>query len=511
MIQPLTIRRLGKSIFVPQRARQLRPEEYNIVYADAAYLGNGRRDSIQKQIRNFAIILDNENSFSSETIITYADRQKDKTGIALGGNEGSGRAVYYGDKFNILGVGKTTLCKSTVPSHSTGRLELVGAMRRIILSRWINYFTPRAPVHPVLIALKETARVKWNPNPIPVSLLVRIDNKSLDRPSHVEQSPEISVHFEKTLIEYARLDAECFAYRILQGAWSMSNYSLQGHIIDLESTSFVKYRGPSYTSSSKYPHNRFGYEGLGLLEVLQQLASIKNINSEEIERNFYRERQKHLGRCFLSLLGVPDGLASPFFLKYQDHVMHVSGQFEKLSKKITSHAANLNLYTPIPDTLDPSLLDMSSLFRNLAKLYRSSNAQVQAFEYLIRKGALSCVQPGPTHTPSNQAEAFIQDQAAVTHDHVDYFLRETRTFINALWGLLVSLESEKCLGKKDKWNNRLQVMNQDLPPMFELNKKLASLAESYRLGMISSQVLGAEIDTLCRLPNLERVEISKLK
>src|SRR3989344_1834891 len=133
--KPLAIKRLGKSIFVPQQARRLHPKEYDIVYVDNAYFRNLENDTISKYIRNFAIVLDNKSLFTSKKIITYADRQKDKTNIGLSGNLGSGRAVYYGDRFNILGVGKTTLCKSIIPSHSTGNLELIGAMRRLVLSR----------------------------------------------------------------------------------------------------------------------------------------------------------------------------------------------------------------------------------------------------------------------------------------------------------------------------------------------------------------------------------------
>lgn len=471
MQEPLAIKRLGRSIFAPQKARQLRPDEYDIVYIDKKYFGNLEESAVIKQIRNLAIVLDNESLPSPETIIMYADRQKDKTGIGLKGNFGSGRAVYYGDRYNILGVGKTTLCKSTTPSHSTGKLEIIGAMRRVVLSRWINCFTHRAPAHPVLIALKETTKVKWNSNPVSLSLLVRIDDGNLDRPSHVEQSPQIPINFEKTLSEYAKLDAEYFAFRILLGAWSTSNYSLDGHMVDLESASFVKYRGPYYTSSAKYPENRFGYEGLGFLKILHQLARVKSIKDKEIEKKFYRERRKHLGYCFLLLLGIDESLAFVFFSKHQDRVVKLSDQFEKLAKKISVSTTNLNLYTPIADEKDPSLLDMSNFFRNLAKLYGSPNARRVAFEYLLRK-----------------------------HDQTGHFLNETKRFLRAVFGMLILLDQEKCLDKEEHWKHRLGVMNQSLPTMFELNQALKSLAESYRLGKISPKTLGAELDKLCRLP-----------
>ena len=477
--QPLALKRLGRQIFVPQRARRLCPEEYEVVYTDKKYFENLRYEDIAEQVQNFAITLDNENSPAPENIMTYADRQKDKTGIGLSGNLGSGRAVYYGNNFNILGVGKTTLCQSEIPSHSTGRTDLMGAMRRVILSRWINYFTPRATAHPVLIALKETKKYKWNPNPIPSALLVRVDNGSLDRPSHVEYSPGIPINFQRTLMEYARLDAEYFAYRIMLGAWSTGNYSLDGLMIDLETASFVKYRGPYHTASAKHPQNLFGYEAGGFLKILHQLADAKNITAKEIENQFYEERRRHLGRCFLSLLGIADNRASDFFSKHEDCVTALSNQFEKLAKKINSQGVSLNLYMPISDNQDPSLLDMSNLFRNLANLYRfPSNAEEKALDYMIRKTALSQLEPGLIRATRQQAQNFIR----------------------SLLYLIAVLDSENCLGDLPDWDNRLRAINQDLPPMFELNGVLRNLAEAYRLRKINAEILGTEIEKLCELP-----------
>lgn len=499
--QPCAMARLGTDIFVPQHARRLRPDEYDMVYVDNKYFDLCKGADVLSEAQEFAITLHNKPLSDPDTVIAYADRQKDETNIGLGGNIGSGRAVYYGDRYNILGVGKTTLCKSTIPSHSTGKLEMIGAMRRIILSKWINFFTHRAPVHTVLIALKETTLCKWNKNPIPLSLLVRIDDGSLDRPSHIEQSPKIPINFQKVIIEYAKLDAEYFSYRIMLGAWSTSNYSLSGHMIDLESGSFVKNRGPYYTSSAKYPDNRFGYEGIGFLKILHQLASAKNIKASNIENLFYQKRRQHLGRCLLSLLGIENNMAVAFFARHQRRVVKLADQFEWLAKKISSTKSNLNLYTYLSDDEDPSLLDMSQLFRNLAQIVDSPDTETKAFDLVIRKNAISQVHIAIGGELSNPAEAYIQKQKIIDGT-LESFLHETKHFIHDLFHLLALLESEKCLNRKDQWHNRLQAINQTLPTMFALNERLKYLAESYRLGEISTQALGEEISTLCELPVL---------
>ncbi len=503
--KPLAFGRLGKSIFVRQRVRGLQLPEYDVVFTDKKFFRNLKYKERICKAQDFAIfVADNNSSYISKKIRAYADRQEDKTDISLSGNKGSGRAVYFGNRINILGIGKTSLCTSTVPSHSTGGAEIMGIMRRVILSHWINYFTPRATCHPVIIALKQTRIHKWNSNPLPLALLVRVDDGNLDRPTHIEYLPDVPFNFEKTLLEYARIDAEYFAYRFMLGAWSSSNYSLNGKIIDLETASFVKYRGPYYTSSGKYHENFFGYEGGGLLKILYQLADVKKIAKNKIKRQFEEERQKHLGRCFLKLLGIADDKVIIFFSKYRHRVVLLAKQFENLSKKISNLDINLNLYAPIEQNKDPSLLDMSKLFRNLADLYKSSGAKRGAFNLVIRK----CALPRNTliniekdvDSKNNHTKFFINNKVVVGRGQLNDFFSQTKFFISSLFKLIAILDSENCLGRKKDWKERLLKINQDLPPMFRLNMILKDLAEKYRVGEISPMVLDRKIERLCNLP-----------
>jgi len=83
---PRAIKRLGRSIFIPQQARQLGPTEYDIVYVD---------DKQAQNANDFALIIDDKKPPSQKNTLVYADRQKDKTDIGLSGNLGSGRAEYF--------------------------------------------------------------------------------------------------------------------------------------------------------------------------------------------------------------------------------------------------------------------------------------------------------------------------------------------------------------------------------------------------------------------------------
>ncbi len=495
--KPLAIKRLGESIFVPQKAIRLSPRKYKIVYIDKQYFDNTNKKAVKGEVKKLAVVL--SDNYNKKTIITYADKQKDKTGIGLSGNLGSGRAIYYGKNLNILGVGKTTLCRSKTPNHSTGKLEIVGAMRRIIVAKWANHFGIQTPAHIALIALKEQAKYKWNDKPIPLSLLVRVDNGSLDRPSHVEQSPKISIDFKKIITKYAELDAKYFAYRFMLGAWSTSNYSLNGDVIDLESASFTKYRGPYYTSSAEHPHNRFGYEGLGFQKILHQIAAVKGIDGSNVAGQFFRKRRVHLGRCFLTLLGIENTVAAKFFNEHKNQVMKIADQFEKLSKKISPKATTLRLYVEIQDEKDPSLLDMSNLFRNLAKLLERQNRKTEAFKYLIRQKSISEIKSNGITIPLNQREKFLRNKAVVTQNELNNFLNETKNFIAQLFQLLDLLNKERGFSKNKEWDRRLQNINQNLPTMFELNTTLKSLAELYRRKKLSAKKLDVKIKKLSKL------------
>ncbi len=499
-IKPDGIKRLGEEIFVPHKARRLDANEFEVVYLDSKF---------PKELANkLAIVLiDDKCSADLNSLTAYADRQKDKTDIGLSGNQGSGRAVYYGKQYNIIGVGKTSLCTSAEAKHSTGKMELVGSLRRVIVSRWINYFTKRAGTHVAALALKESGQFKWAKNPIPLALLVRIDDGYLDRPSHVEYSPTIEIDFDRVLMEYAKIDAEFFAYRYMLGAWSNGNYSLDGRIIDLETISFTKYRGPYKTAGSKRIENFFGYEGRGFILILKQLAEVKGVPVETIEDRFYEVRKKHRAHCFLILLGVTEDQAERFLEMHGFEVQELSGAFESLSKKISPRRVDMSLYVGVSEANDPSLLNMSLLFRNLAKLIGESNREQAAYDFLVRKVALQNIASGVEYIPAltkvgsiNAGEICVRDVAVVTYEQKPEFVSNVKKFVHDLFVIIDLLKDEELLPEAREWSCRLEVVNQDLPTFDELNEKLFTLVEKYRIGEVTASGVGVEVENLCMIP-----------
>lgn len=494
--KPQALKRLGRATFVLEKGRKLDPKEYDVIYAEKGYKGIAK---------NLAIILDNNTAAGKQYIKTYADKQKDPTNIGLSGNKGSGRAVYYGNNYNILGVGKTSLCTSDKPTHNSGRAELLGTLRRTIISNWISHFTGESVRHPVVIALKETGEFKWSKKPIPYSLLVRLDKGDLDRPTHAEHNPKIKINLQKIIDRYAKLDAQYFAYKMMLGAWSAGNYSLNGKVIDLETFSFVKYRGPYYTASPKHKETLFGYEGSGFIRILKQLAKTKKEREINIARAFYKSRKKYLSLCFLRLLGVTEDTAIKFFGKHCQEVTELSTQFENLAKKISPKKAELNLKHRILNSEDPSLLDVSKLFGNLDKIFKLTPAKRQkaALQLLIREVALRDIKRKIKYTPTiledsqeNPGEKFIAKHAVVTEETLSEFLSQTKSFAQNLLKLIGKLQKERGLPQGNIWSANLKSINRSLPPLYELNAKLKRWIEEYRMGKIEPKTLGKRVQQL---------------
>ena len=85
----------------------------------------------------FSITLNKEKSNNELLENGYADKQEDPMGISLSGNQGSGRAYFYGECFNIKGD-KTTLATSPKEVYSNGKFSLAAAIKETIISNILS-------------------------------------------------------------------------------------------------------------------------------------------------------------------------------------------------------------------------------------------------------------------------------------------------------------------------------------------------------------------------------------
>ena len=94
------------------------------------------KKSYKKIIDMFSITLDKDNA-KEEIGTAYSDKQEDPMGISLSGNEGSGRAYFYGKCFNIKGD-KTSLATSPKEIYSNGKYALGAAIKETVISNIIS-------------------------------------------------------------------------------------------------------------------------------------------------------------------------------------------------------------------------------------------------------------------------------------------------------------------------------------------------------------------------------------
>lgn len=500
--QPQAITRLHPEIFVEERARKLEAYEFEVVYTNNSLLkglgllSTGNQDEIDQMIGEcFAYTLSDE--IKPEHRIVYADRQADPTDIALSGNEGSGRACYIGSDFNSKGIGRTKLVRNPKDSlHGTGTLDLVTALREAIISNFISQHTTTgtSPVLAVL-ALKDTTKYVWCDQPLRNGLLIRRDDGSLDRISHLAYAPATRpVNVDELIDKYALFDAEMFAHRILHGAWSIGNSSLQGQWLDLESASFIQGRGARCNITKKYLSNYFGYESLGIKQAIDQLITILGLplTKGEWEPRFDQKRDERLTYETLRLLGIsPREIPGAMNTFPKSH--YLAGEFEALAKKISPRKMDLNVFGN--DAAGTHLLDFSELFRNFPPWYRK-NVDWQCYlPCLIRSEERQyCLTD--RYSPENPAEKYLATHAVIEEDKLSTFTDRTEEFLWSLVDLTAKLDEAGYLPKQEAWELNAEYANRNYPNFEQLTIAIRNHTKKYEEGRISAQELNRRLGTI---------------
>jgi hypothetical protein len=494
--QPKAIERLNQEIFVEESSRRLQDHEYEVVYTNNSLLqGVGlistyNQNEIDKIIgKCFAYQLTKVNK--PEQKIVYSDRQVDPTDIALSGNEGSGRACYIGSDFNIKGIGRTKLVKNPVDSlHGTGTLDLVTALREALISNFVyeNTITKTSPVLAVL-ALKDKTKYVWNNQPIQNALLVRLDEGSLDRVSHSAGYPiNRKIKLNQLIESYAKFDAEMFSRRIFHGAWSTGNSSLNGQWLDMESVSLVSGRGARFNITKKYISNYFGYESIGIKQVIDQLTNTLNpsLTRSGWEPHFNQVRKNQLTYETLRLLGV-QAREIPCIIQKFPEIYHLSKEFEDLAKKISPRDANLNVFGN--NFAGTHLLDFSKLFRNFPVLFQQKEDLLPC---LIRSEELQYCSI-EKYNPENAAERYLATYAVIEKENLEEFSTRTKLFLKSLKDLTEKLSENGNLPNQDMWEENAEKVNKNYPNFEQLTSTIKQNTELYQKQEMSTQELNKRL------------------
>lgn len=317
------------------------------------------KSAFNKISEMFSITLDYQKSNNELVGIGYADKQEDPMGISLSGNEGSGRAYFYEECFNIKGD-KTSLATSPKEVYSNGKFSLAASIKETIISNILSKELS-IPTFETLAILDTTDNfefiseylatddsVKEERYTLPSVIEIRVNkDKRLYRISNAFKNKEkISFEQLKELSDkLAQLEAEKFIKRFLHGSWSVGNISVNANLIDFDTSSFVKGRNPQFSNTNKYKSNYFGFEILGSKMILKllfenSLSNNQNYQFEEVEKEIDCKYTEYLKIEFCKIIG----------LKYDtDYIQHKSiiddlfNKFIYLSKQFLPNYYDLNV------------------------------------------------------------------------------------------------------------------------------------------------------------------------
>lgn len=330
---PGAVKRLGEKTFVLTMVEPIPAKDVEVVVADKKSLsGRGLKTDLGNLKKIFAWRV--TESPGADARLAWVDYQADPTKIALSGNEGSGRAVYLGPDFNLKGVGRTPLAKAD-PSdeHGTGLQPIYMSLWESIwtpfLKRNTSYGTAEIPV----VLLRKDAQAMGSK----AAIVVRIDEGKLDRPTHamLPQYAGQNVDLVDVGRRFGTQEADKFAFRMMQGAFSAGNIALDGATLDLEIASSVIGRHSQFSLTKNWRPNFFGTEIEGQAMVLSTMARALKIPKEKLaEANtaMYQAFHSRLRVAFLRLMGFPESAFSTLNADQIASLTQLSATFNRLSR-----------------------------------------------------------------------------------------------------------------------------------------------------------------------------------
>lgn len=358
-------------------------EKYNVIFInenlyEEIFEEKYEWEKASKKIEDmFSITLDKNNSNGNQIGEGFADMQEDPFGIALSNNLGSGRAFFYGSNFNIKGE-KTKLATSPKSIYSNGKYALSAAIKETVISNILSkdFVIPTFQSLAILEKkekynfleeyLDENDEIKIREFNLPCAIeiryykekeLYRISNGIINNDIYTE---EVILELSKNL---AKIEANKFIDRFLHGSWSSGNITLDGNLIDFDTSTFVKGRFPQYSNTFKYKSNFFGYELEGQKLMLDSIIDKSNIEDKEelkerISNIINSIYSQNLKVKFCDLIGLD---YSKHYETFSEDIDYLFEKFEILSKKFIPNYYATNIAEKCDDIT--YLFDFSKFFQ----------------------------------------------------------------------------------------------------------------------------------------------------
>jgi len=363
---PKTIEDIGKDTFlkVPIYKRNnnvkviyINPFIYEKVFEKKYNYEEAKKDIIEK----FSVTLEDKGEIIG---YGYVDKQVDPTDIALNGNKGSGRAFYLYEKCNIKGE-KTPFATSPREDYNNGKYSLDCAIQECLISNILNKQSTFNNFETLAILdTKEEYLFPYTNEKLPCGLIVRYyEDKELYRFSHrfVNKIPFSKNELIELANKIGELEGNKFIKRLLHGAWSIGNLSIDSNMIDLDTSFFVVGRHPQWSFTDKFITNYFGYEEKGQIKVLEIIINsdlnINNINLEKLSKIIEEQKIKTIRKNLPILMGYNESE----YTKYSQHFDKLADEFIYLSQLIFDNYDNLNCLDE--NCQNTNLFNFSNFFR----------------------------------------------------------------------------------------------------------------------------------------------------
>lgn len=366
---PSSIDLIGEEVFIKlplyKRRYPLTPIYINPVIYEEMFGNKYDWESAAETISSyFSVTIDK--SLSENEIIgyVYVDKQGDPTDVALNGNKGSGRA-YYIDKYCNLKGEKTPLATSSRDDYNNGKYSLDSAIQEAIISNILSSeLEPTTFQTLAVFSNNEFFNFPHTNAKLPCGTIIRYSkNKELYRFSHrfINEIP-----FDKNELYFIAnkmgiLEGNKFIDRFLHGAWSLGNISIEGNIIDLDTSFYTTGRQPQWCFTNKYKTNFFGFEQHGQSKVLETVVNSKlnidNLKIEELDSIIESSRLHQISIRFAELNGYDENMYNKYNMEFNE----LSKEFIYLSQLIYDNYDNLNVLDK--NCNKTYLYDFSNLFR----------------------------------------------------------------------------------------------------------------------------------------------------
>ena len=372
---------------------------------------------------------DNELNFHG-----FSDLQTDPLNIALSGNDGSGRAFFINDIYNIKGQ-KTSLATSPNPVYNNGNFPLPAAIKEGILSNIVNNDFP-VPSYKTLAILyinkncifqdhyldiDNSIKIKEEIIPCAIQIRVHQNNEMYRISNHLLLNKSIN---EDIFIEnIAKVEAFKYCDRFLHGSWSVGNVSIDGNLLDFDTACFLNNRNPQFSNTNKYKSNYFGFEKLGAEKIID-ILKLDN-------KKFNRLYEKYLLYYFCNLIGLEFDID---YFKYQKDIDNLFNCFIRLSKQFNQNLCGSYVYEYTNDKT--AIYNFSNFFQKYLTLKTGNMSDIFMGISLLINDFIDRNENCPKMTEENIID-FFSDFLIVDYDKI---LNEAKNFVQLYDTLFNKLE-----------------------------------------------------------------------